>query len=336
MIKSHFGQIGEPQAATLVSSREHQVQCPDAISLIEFNVLNRLIAMPGRHIKFRGLNGGRGTGRERAMRLMLDIGGVRTIVYLAGRSEDDQHGWYAFDDISPTQRAQLWALRAGRLKHAFEQAVAAPVSIVEVAAATVPLDWPRVSLRLGGIEIGCWLEVVSVGHALASARQRRMPVLPTLSFLPVKCVLRLRAVQVSNDELRGFAPGDVLVVANDAIESLRGELCAIDIGYRYPMRYGKEGTVMIEQPEISLDTVDVPMDLEDRKIDLDVELATLQMTLGELANLQAGQLLRLAKPASEMTVDIRHRGVCVARGRLIEIGGLIGVRIDTTRSERSI
>jgi len=335
MTKSQSSQVDETRPTDVVANSPHRIQCAHAISLVDFDVMNRLTSMPGRHIGFRGLNGGTGTGCERGMRVLLDVGGVRTTVYLAGRGESEQHGWYAFDDISPAQRAELWALRGWRLKHAFERAVTVTVSIIEVAAGTVPSGWPRLALRLGRIEIGCWVDSAAAAQAVVSARKRRMPVLPTLSFLPVKCQFRLRAMRLSHDEFRGLADGDVLVLTPHATEPLRGKLSAPGLGYCYPMTYTKDGTVTIEQREITLEPDDPHVELEARKIELIVELATCQMTLGELANLQAGQTLRLAKPAREMTVDIRYRGACVARGSLVEIAGLLGIHIDTIRSEAS-
>ncbi|MGU8077173.1 FliM/FliN family flagellar motor switch protein [Burkholderia pyrrocinia] len=336
MTESECDPPNATQAIVSISNIERPIRQLDAISLVESDLLNRLISLPGRHIGFRGLGVGRSTECERAMRLVLDIGGVRTIVYLAGRRDDEQHGWYAFDDISPAQRAEFWALRGGRLKNAFEQAVAVPVSILEVAEGTVPSDWLRVSLRVGRIEIGCWLDSVSAAHALASARQRRMPVLPVLSFLTAKCAIRLRSIWVSQDELHDLMPGDVLVVSLDAVEPLRGEFYAPGFGYRYPMTYRMEGSAMIEQYEISLATDDTPMELADRRIELVVELATCRMTLGELANLREGQTLRLAKPASEMTVSLCYQGTSVARGSLVEIGELLGIRVDAIRSDASV
>ncbi|EDT40725.1 FliM/FliN family flagellar motor switch protein [Burkholderia ambifaria] len=313
----------------------HRFRCMDVLSLVEYEVLNRLTALSGRHIGFRPIDGAKSTGQERATRLMLNVGGVRTVVYFAGRDGVGQHGWYAFDDLLPAERAELWALRVSRLRCAFERLFAAPVSIGAVAVEAVPMGWSCVSLRLGWLEIPCWFEAAAAARALASAQPHRQPTLPSLSRLPVVCALRLRAVRVGLDEYRTLARGDVVLVARDASAPMRGELIAPGFGYRYPMTYRKEGAVMIEQDEIKLDEQDVTMELEDRHVELSVELAICRLTLGELANLRAGQMLRLAKAADEMSVDIRYRGTRVARGSLVEINGLLGVRIDAVGMDAS-
>ncbi|HDR9511855.1 hypothetical protein C5615_36560 [Burkholderia cepacia] len=315
---------------------ERPIECADAMSLAEFDVLNRLVAMSGRRIGLSGARGGRGTGHERAMRLKLDIGGARTIVYLAGRREAAQHGWYAFDDITLAQRAELWALRGTRLMREFEQMIAAPVAIIEVEEGVVPIDWPRASLHLGPIELGCWFDAATAAPALVCALRHRKPLLPTLSFLFFKCALRLRGIRLIDSDFRGLAEGDLLVVTPDAAEPVHGELRVPTLGYRFPITYRKEGMVMIEHQEIVVDAEATGAELEDRKVELVVELATCQMTLGELANLKEGQALRLAKPASELTVALRYREVCVARGSLVEIAGLLGIRIEMIRMDAAV
>ncbi|KVV39198.1 hypothetical protein WT27_14795 [Burkholderia territorii] len=312
-----------------------RLPCIDTLSAVEFDVLNRLIALSGRRIGFRTVEGVRSMRCERAMRVALDISGVRTIVYLAGRREDDQHGWYAFDHLAPAQRAALWALRANRLRRAFEQLFSAPVTVRDVIRDIVPPGWLRMSLRIGRIEVGCWFDAASAAGVLAASQPQRRPVLPALSFFPVGCLMTLRAVYVSRDEYQGLASGDVVVIARDATAPLRGELIAPGFGFHFAMTYRTEGTVTIETDEIRLDTQDVPTELDDRQVELSIELATCRLTLGELANLTAGQMMRLAKAADEMSVNIRYRGTYVARGRLIEINGLLGVRIDAIGKDAS-
>ncbi|KVO19694.1 FliM/FliN family flagellar motor switch protein [Burkholderia ubonensis] len=306
----------------------YRFRCTDVLSPVEYGVLNRLIAMSGRHIGFRPIDGAKSTGQECATRLTLNIGGVRTVVYFAGRDATARHGWYAFDDLLPAQRAELWSLRVSRLRCAFERLFAAPISVCAVVVEAVPAGWSCVSLRLGQIEIPCWFEAADAARALASARPHRRPVLPSLSLLPVVCALRLRAVRVSCDEYRILARGDVMLITRDACAPIRGELTAPGFGYRYPMTFMREGILVIEKNEIKLDEQDVAMELDDCHVELAVELATCRLTLGELANLSAGQTLRLPKAADEMSVDIRLRSTRVARGSLIEINGLLGVRID--------
>ncbi|KVD55014.1 hypothetical protein WI87_22385 [Burkholderia ubonensis] len=313
----------------------HRFRCTDVLSPVEYEVLNRLVAMSERHIGFRPIDGAKSTGQESATRLTLSIGGVRAVFYFAGHDATRQHGWYAFDDLSPAQRAELWALRVSRLRCAFERLFAAPVSIGAVVVEAVPAGWPCVSLRLGWIEIPCWFEAAAAERALASVLPHRRPVLPSLARLPVICALRLRAVRVSRDEYRILASGDVLLIARDACAPIRGELTAPDFGFRYPMTFRKEGAVMIEPAEIKLDEQDVTVELDDCHVDLVVELATCRLALGELANLRVGQTLRLAKAADEMSVDIRYRGTRVARGSLVEINGLLGVRIDAIGMDAS-
>ncbi|MET3633168.1 FliM/FliN family flagellar motor switch protein [Burkholderia sp. 572] len=318
-----------------VSKEMHRFRVADVLSSVEADLLNCLIGLSGGHIGFKSVNGAKSTGRERAIRVVLDVGGVVTIVYLAGRRAIDQHGWFEFNDLSPVQRAELWSLRANQLRRAFERLIAAPVSIDAVITETVPEGWFCVSVRLGWIDIPCWLDATSAARALKWACQRRRPVLPTLSFLPVACWLRLRAVCVTHDELLALAIGDVVLIARDATEPMLGELVASAFGYRYSTTYRKEGAVMIEQDEIRLEEQDVAVELDDRQVDLVVELATCRLTLGELANLRVGQTLRLAKAIDEMSIDLRYRGMRVARGSLIEISGLLGVRIEAIGTDAS-
>lgn len=61
-------------------------------------------------------------------------------------------------------------------------------------------------------------------------------------------------------------------------------------------------------------------------IEIKVEIGRLQMSLKDLFQLRPGNTLPLAiKP--EEPVRLVHRGKCIARGDLVKIGEVLGVRI---------
>ncbi|AOJ03740.1 hypothetical protein WS70_17535 [Burkholderia mayonis] len=307
---------------------DFRLRCADVLSRVEWHTLNQLIALSCRRIGFRPLGDAKSNGTERATCLVTDIGGVRIAIYFAGYRRGPHRRWFAFDSLSPAMRAELWSLRNAGLLDALEQVFAAPVSIHAVADEAVPAGLMRVSLRLAWIEIGCWADAATAARALVPTRAHRLPALPALSALPVACTLRLRGVRLDRAEYLALGFGDIVVIGRESTGPLRGELVADGLGYRYPVACEKEGTVMIEQDEMTLDTRSARADLDDRHVELTVVLATCRMTLGELANLRSGQVLRLAKAADEMSVDLCYCDSRFAQGRLVEIDGLLGVRID--------
>lgn len=56
------------------------------------------------------------------------------------------------------------------------------------------------------------------------------------------------------------------------------------------------------------------------------DVGTCWITLGELEQIQPGQILRMARPATDH-VDIRIGGARIGRGNLVDIDGRLGVRV---------
>lgn len=62
-------------------------------------------------------------------------------------------------------------------------------------------------------------------------------------------------------------------------------------------------------------------------VQVDFHLGSMQLTVGELANLQPGYVFTLPVQVEGANVDIRANGQRVGRGELVAVGDTLGVRL---------
>lgn len=165
--------------------------------------------------------------------------------------------------------------------------------------------------------------------------------------VPLPCHVSLAPLWLPAAGLGGLEPGDVLLAGRrDAVlATLR--LCAcsgvpsIDHRYAWLAACGSEGLAItrpLTEVELRNDamtddtsiepTPGEPGDVRETiPVRVDVVLETLQLSLGELARLGAGQVLNLGQPVDSATVSLRANGRVVGSGELVSLGELLGVKI---------
>jgi type III secretion protein Q len=127
--------------------------------------------------------------------------------------------------------------------------------------------------------------------------------------------LRSGSAALSADELAALAPGDVVLVdpAPGGVEDL-----VLPGGHR--LRGRREGdTFRVEETTMAETHAQLPITLE-------VELARIEIAIGELARLEPGGVLMLPVDRRGL-VTLRAGERAVARGELVDVDGAVGVRI---------
>jgi type III secretion protein Q len=138
---------------------------------------------------------------------------------------------------------------------------------------------------------------------------------PRAAAVALPCSLRSGGARLLPDELEALAPGDVVV-----LEATDGdcEWLVLPGGARLRGRREDEG-FHVEEMVMAERTSQVPVRLE-------VELARVEIPLGELSRLAPGVMLPLAIDRRGL-VTLRAGERAVAYGELIELDGAVGVRI---------
>ena len=135
--------------------------------------------------------------------------------------------------------------------------------------------------------------------------------------LPIPVSVRHGAVALLADELDLLAPGDVVLVDGGAPGDAQ-ETLVLPGG---PAIRGRreEDTFQVEEIAMTERTAQLP-------VTLDVELARVEIPVGELARLEPGAVLTLPVDRRGL-VTLRAGERAVARGELVDVDGAVGVRI---------
>jgi type III secretion protein Q len=127
--------------------------------------------------------------------------------------------------------------------------------------------------------------------------------------------LRRGSTRVRPEDLTGLGPGDVLLLDADPAPA---ESMVLPGGYR--LRGHLAGEVFhVEEMSMTEIAASIPITLE-------VELARIPVTLGQLARLEPGASLALPVDRRGL-VTLRAGEQALAHGELVEIDGSVGVRI---------
>ncbi len=143
-------------------------------------------------------------------------------------------------------------------------------------------------------------------------------------------------------ELRSLAPGDTIFL-DHCLVTPEGELWLGAGGQGLRVRRQDSSylitqgwtSLMTETPQSSADAAAAvaaagaaePLDLNAIPVRLTFELGERQITLGELKQLQPGEIFDLQRPLADGPVLVRANGALVGSGELVEIDGRIGVTL---------
>lgn len=129
-------------------------------------------------------------------------------------------------------------------------------------------------------------------------------------------------------ELQGLSIGDVLIYARKADKGSPSRLTLhVNNKHKYKARYSEEGiTIMSEEEQHVITPPLQKSDIEELSVRLDFDIGDLALSVAELRDLKPGAVIELDK-TKESLVTIRNNGRAIAEAELVEIEGLIGVRI---------
>ncbi|BDG04363.1 FliM/FliN family flagellar motor switch protein [Anaeromyxobacter oryzae] len=159
------------------------------------------------------------------------------------------------------------------------------------------------------------------GHArllVPPAALRALAGAPDPAASPVSLPVSFRrgTAALGPGDLDALAPGDVVVVDEAATGTAS---LVLPGGARATGRLEDDGTFHVEETTMTGRMAELPVTLE-------IELARVELTLGELARLEPGAALPLALDRRGL-VTLRAGDRAVARGELVDVEGSVGVRI---------
>jgi type III secretion protein Q len=163
-----------------------------------------------------------------------------------------------------------------------------------------------------------------------------------LAELRVPGTLRLFSRMYPIAVLRSVKPGDVLLGWRGATPSATQPMGApLGAGLRWgtprATRFG--ASVIVDGTQVHFQTTPAAMDnelpaadsltttLNAMEVTLHVELAALDLSLTELAALQAGSILQLPTPLADAEVQLVSYGQHLGTGRLVAVGDHLGVQV---------
>ncbi|WP_143134959.1 FliM/FliN family flagellar motor switch protein [Burkholderia ubonensis] len=276
----------------------------------------------------------RSRNRGDAMRLTLNIGGEHVPLYLADPRwlvEWPDHWRQA---CTAMQQGQLWQLRGARIRRAMELALGVNVAVSGAGIEAVPDGWMKLMVRCGLLRMTCWCEAESLVRALSGIEMSRDSQLHDIGLLKTRCRLTLRPISVPVDDYLALERGDVLLLNADNDPLLHGALSPMNADAECAVTIDRQGAVMVDGKFVKMDDAGALALVDEHVVSLVVELGTCEIPLGELANLAQGECIRLDKAVDDLAVRVTYNGQRIATGKLIDIAGLIGVRLDRVHVSR--
>lgn len=201
------------------------------------------------------------------------------------------------------------------------------------------------SLARDGAAVPATLSTDSFGLMLLAglaAQQHSAPGPLARAGVPVVLRAEIGKATVTHAALRGLAAGDA-VLLDEYFPGDDDELWLRHQGWG--LKVHVEGTHLeVTEPFGSMEDMmdddyddpddddgfgdEEPAGLDEMPVRLHFDIGQRTMPLGELCQLQVGQVLELSRPLSQ-AVNIRANGTLVGTGELVEIGGRIAVSITS-------
>ena len=303
------------------------------MSQLEAELMGLLAHLDVRHIAASWDGRTRSAGAGEAMRLTVNIGGEHVPIYLTDprwRLAWPEH-WQQVSGAM--QQGQLWQMRGRRIRQAFEAALGARLAVSRANVETVPDGWIRLNVRCASFDLSCWCEAESLVRALpaaglASGMALRVGGVRALGRLTTRCRLTLRPIAVPMESYLALERGDVLLLDVEDDATLPGALCPSGFDAGCAVRFDRKGKVMIEGNFVVADDAGALSVVDAHTVSLHVELGTCEMSLSALADLKPGECVRLDRAFDDLSVSVMFQGQRVATGQLIDIAGLVGIRLD--------
>jgi type III secretion protein Q len=172
-------------------------------------------------------------------------------------------------------------------------------------------------LEAGGVRGRCRLLVPAA--VVAALCPPAAELAPPLAAAEVEGVLAGGSALLAPGELETLEPGDVLV-----LDEAPGPVALFLPGFALRGREGEE-VLHVEEIAVTETSSSLPATLL-------VEVARARVTLGDLSRVEPGAVLPLHAPR-DGRVALRLGDRVVARGRLVEVDGALGVAVDSLGDE---
>jgi flagellar motor switch/type III secretory pathway protein FliN len=172
----------------------------------------------------------------------------------------------------------------------------------------------EIALAAGGVRGRCRLLLPAEALAALASPAEELP--PALAAAEVEAALASGAADLPAAEIATLEPGDVLLLDEPPASGVALLLPGMALRGRE-----EEEALRVEEIAVTDSSAAFPMVLS-------VEVARARVTLGDLSRVEPGGALPLHAPR-DGRVALRLGDRVVARGRLVEVDGALGVAIDS-------
>lgn len=234
------------------------------------------------------------------------------------------------------------------LLHQLSQLQRGPASLLslETSALLAPhtfcLNWQLHPSQTSVSSLQGWLHTDSLGlMTLAGVlTQNPSPQMQSDPQLPVPLHLTLGTSELNPSELHELAPGDVLLITHNHLQSQRSLWLSAgpQAGLHVQLSDNHQDLSQLivlqtwssAMPSLVPDAEaasTMPTALDEIPVQVSFDLGEIQLSLAEVAALRPGQAITLAHPPAG-SVRIRANGALIGLGDLVEIDGQMGVCIS--------
>ena len=287
---------------------------------------------------------------------------------LAGEHGSAAVGDRTWHDFSGDARLLAWTLAYEPLVSRLSGLLGTPLLPIELLSTPAPSAdiWHWVGFRFSRAGAHCHGLIGldrAATEALAAAPGwlRNADASPRIQLdeLPLPCRLMLPAVELPKSTLRTLGRGDVVVIGPRAAALGNLRLRADtgdprnDARYAWSARSTADGIAVVralseaevrnemmtpEDPAIlpggeSADEGD-PRDAIPIRVELLLDVLTL--TLAEIGEISAGQMLALRQPVENARVTLRANGKVFGSGELVALGDVLGIKVTRIGDERGL
>lgn len=276
--------------------------------------------------------------RRYSMQLPIEIAGEYCIIELQHCVLEKEINRYASSElIAELPSTLLVEILNEVYRPLIEQLSIAIASHVKLLPATVPLrpllDSCSLAFTLsdnagittdGRLSFEKSMQVFFGGTLRRDARECRL--VEDICRVQARCVIGSQ--YFTSEEIGELSKGDVLLydLQSDEERPLRLSL-QINNRLQYKAEYNSKGIKIMSEEQYSSIVKSVQVnDIEELSVRLDFDIGDLALSITELRDLRPGVILELEKDKHSL-VTIRNNGRAIAEAELVEIEGLIGVRI---------